>query len=122
MKHIEKLSEVNDKLLDPRELNYRLGIKTRRRITSLLENDDLDDSSKQRLRELIEQEDENKQLLDYDALSEIHKSLQRLDSTYSQFFYQFLDECKAIAPPGRQVCSTQFDHMFVTCCYIFLLT
>lgn len=103
MKTIDKLSEVKDKLLDPRELSYRLNNRMRRQIEAVLRQDGLDVDLKDELGQLVAREDENKQLLDYDSLSEMHKLLQRLDPSYSHFFYQLLDECKAIAPKGKEV-------------------
>lgn len=116
MKTIEKLSEVEDKLLDPRELSYRLKAQLRRRLGDLLktkkgkkgkkgeeEKDAEDVDLKQQLKELLAREEENKQLLDYDTLTEIHKRMQRLDPSYTMFFFQFLDECKAIIPESKKV-------------------
>jgi len=101
MKKIESLSETSDKMLDPRELSYRLGNNVRRLIKKVLDNEQLDTNTRDELRTLIDMEDSNKQLLDYDTLTEIHKRLQRLDETYTMFFYQFLDDCKALAPRGK---------------------
>lgn len=103
MKTIDKVSEVDDKLLDPRELSYRLGKDVRRRIAAVVNNDKLDSKARDELRDLVDKEEDSKQLLSYDTLAEIHKRLQRLDESYKSFFYQLLDQCKAVAPKGKNV-------------------
>jgi hypothetical protein len=105
MKTIEKLSQVDgeDKLLDPRELSYRLKNSMRRKLDNIInKQQEMDnDELKNELRELLDREG-SKELFDYDTLSEIHKRLQRLDSSYDLFFYQFLDEFKAVVPKRKE--------------------
>jgi hypothetical protein len=102
MRVIEKLSETKDKFLDPRELSYKLGPILRKRILRVQGKRALDKELQQELSLIMDREEETKQLLDYDTLSDIHRILQRLDPEYHLFFYQMLDECRAIAPPGRE--------------------
>jgi len=113
MRTIEKLSECTDKQLDPRTLSYRLKHPIRKKINALLEGklssttQSKDEKKGQesdiiRLKDLIEREEESKNLLSYEDVSSLHQLLQRLDSTYNSFFYQFLDECRAFVPEERQ--------------------
>ncbi|KAI1293733.1 putative transmembrane protein [Halotydeus destructor] len=102
MKVINKMSEVEDKLLDPRELKYRLGNPLRKQINQILSKKVKDETAKKQLSDLISKEDDDKQQLSYNSLSEIHKLLQRLDGSLYQFFFQFLDECKAVAPESKK--------------------
>ncbi|CAG2104690.1 unnamed protein product [Medioppia subpectinata] len=54
------------------------------------------------LKTLMDTEDENKQQLSYDSLTEIHKCLQRIDTNYELYFYQLLDECRVVLPQSRK--------------------
>ncbi|XP_054168143.1 uncharacterized protein LOC128965464 [Oppia nitens] len=98
-------SFTNNKI-DPRLCSYRLGNKIRRTIKKAIEVDAEDNDqlkySINELRKAVDTEDDNKQLITYDTLSSIHKYLQRIDSNYDLFFYQFLDECKVILPQSRK--------------------
>lgn len=100
MKPIDKLSQVDDKLLDPTQLTFRLKGPIRKRIQSLLDKEDGDEETKEELARLV---DSDKQMLSYESLSEIHKRIQRLDPTYNMYFFELLDECRALVPNERQV-------------------
>lgn len=90
---------------------YRLGPKLREHIDKALKYSDpsLEDAEHRRRREearktlkdLVAREDENKQLIDYETLSEIHKLLQRLNPKFDLFFYQTLELCKCVPGPKR---------------------
>lgn len=103
MRVIEKLSEAEDKWLDPTKLQYRLRNSLRKRIESAINNDH--DKSKEDLRQelnqLFEEDESSKQLLSYDQVSQVHKLLQRLDSSYFLYFFEFLDECRVFVPEER---------------------
>lgn len=91
--------------IDPRECQFRLGAAVRKRINIVLNGNykkEKKDAKKQ-LEAILEEEEHNKQLLNYDQLTSIHKCLQRLDHKYEQFFFQLLDECKMISPSKRNV-------------------
>ena len=106
MKTIDKLSECEDKLLDPRTLSFRLKKPIRRRINDLLsrtEEQTADGKLAASLQEILDREEDQKNLLSYDDVSEMHRCLQRLDSTYRLFFHQLLDECRAFVTDERDV-------------------
>ena len=127
MKIIDKLSECEDKLLDPRTLSFRLKHPMRRKINDLLSScsdaASPADSRQQEseaasttaaaaaactLKQILDQEDDDqKHLLTYDDVSEIHRSLQRLDPTYRLFFHQLLDECRAFMTEERDVSTVE---------------
>ncbi|XP_053202144.1 uncharacterized protein LOC128387033 [Panonychus citri] len=88
-----KLSELSDKQLDPRECQYRLNGKIH------THNKDL---ALDKLKTIMDQEEGNKQMVSYDDLTEIHKCLQHLDSTYQLFFYQLLEETNTIIPKNNK--------------------
>jgi hypothetical protein len=77
-----KMMKTLNPRTDPRECLFRLG---------------------NNIRKLINKEDNNKQLIDYETLSSIHKYLQRIDANYNLYFYQLLDECRVVLPQTRKV-------------------
>ncbi|XP_053202043.1 uncharacterized protein LOC128386952 [Panonychus citri] len=97
-----KLSELSDKQLDPRECQYRLNGKIRKIISKCLDKQDDHDDSLDKLKTIMDQEEGNKQMVSYDDLTEIHKCLQHLDSTYQLFFYQLLEETNTIIPKNNK--------------------
>lgn len=112
MRIIDKLSECEDKLLDPRTLSFRLKNPMRRKINDLLahESDENDDDSSRssgklgvNLKEILDRDEDQKHLLSYDDVSEVHRTLQRLDPTYKLFFHELLDECRAFVTDERAV-------------------
>ncbi|XP_015792299.1 transmembrane protein 199-like [Tetranychus urticae] len=96
-----KFSEIENKQLDPREFEYRINSKIRKIITKCLkpdDNKDADDGTINRLKEIMDKEEGDKQMVSYDDLSEIHKCLLKLDTSYDLFFYQLLEETNVIIP------------------------
>ena len=55
------------------------------------------------LREILDRDEDQKHLLSYDDVSEIHRTLQRLDPTYELFFHELLDQCRAVITDERAV-------------------
>lgn len=112
MKIIDKLSECDDKLLDPRTLSFRLKNPIRRKINDLLsqveeKEDESDDDAGSKLgvnlKKILDRDEDQKHLLSYDDVSDIHRTLQRLDPTYRLFFHELLDECRAFVTDERSV-------------------
>ena len=102
--------------VDPRDCMYRLGNAIRKRITKALANDNGDKESKRQIEIALEKEEENKQLINYETLTIIHKHLQRIDITYNDYFFEFMDQCKIVAPPSRKVCLLSTLNLFI---YLF---
>lgn len=106
--------------VDPRDCMYRLGNAIRKRITKALANDNVDQESKRQIEIALEKEEENKQLINYETLTIIHKHLQRIDITYNDYFFEFMDQCKIVAPPSRKVCLLSTLNLFI--CFISFRT
>ena len=113
------MSKFGSEKVDPRSCWFRLGNKIRKTINKAVDIDVTDSENNDNLKEsidglkkAIEAEDENKQLISYDNLTEIHKYLQRIDSNYNLYFYQLLDECKVVLPQSRKVCNMHYKKLF----------
>jgi hypothetical protein len=101
---------------DPRECLFRLGNNIRKLINKALnQNHENNNDIKEAidcLQNAVQTEDNNKQLIDYETLSLIHKYLQRIDANYNLYFYQLLDECRVVLPQTRKV--------FISLIFIFI--
>ncbi|RWS22272.1 transmembrane protein 199-like protein [Leptotrombidium deliense] len=95
------MCEIEENLIDPRECRFRIDKPTRRLADKLLSKSG-DEDYKQRLRSVMEEDESNKQMMDYESLTELHKCLQKLDNSYNLFFYQLMDKCKRILPESRK--------------------
>ncbi|XP_015792294.1 transmembrane protein 199-like [Tetranychus urticae] len=100
-----KFSEIENKQLDPREFEYRMNVKIRKIISKCLKNDvnkDADDKTINRLKEIMDKEESDKQMVSYDELTDVHKCLQKLDPSYDLFFHQLLEETNVIIPTSNK--------------------
>lgn len=91
-----------DQFFDPSVCAYKLSGKIREHIDHLLVSDDVLECTKSTLRNLMDQEEANKNTLNYDMLTKLHKYIQRADREYTEPFYQFLEKCKCIEPKPRE--------------------
>lgn len=102
-----KMMKTLNPRTDPRECLFRLGNNIRKLINKALDQncDDNNDIKEaiDCLQNAVQTEDNNKQLIDYETLSSIHKYLQRIDANYNLYFYQLLDECRVVLPQTRKV-------------------
>lgn len=91
-----------DPYFDPRCCYYRLSRKIRNHVKKLIKDDSVDQATKSVLKELMDQDESNKNRLAYDSLVELHKYILRADETYVEPFYKFSDDCKCIEPKPRE--------------------
>ena len=61
-------------------------------------------NSQTELIELMNLEKDNKEILNYSQVEDLHKYLQRILHDYDWFFYQLLQECKEFVTEDKKVC------------------
>lgn len=93
---------TKDPLFDPRTCSYKLNAKIRQHVTRLLKSDQVQEQTKAKLLELMEQEESNKNTMDYESLTQLHKYIQWADPDNMEPFYMFIDSCRCIEPKPRQ--------------------
>ena len=101
-----------DKYHDPRSPTFRVSTKLRKLINKALDYK-ADDCPKElrdqvrhsqtELKELMSLEKENREILNYSQIEDLHKYLQRILADYDWFFYQVLQECKEFKNPEKKV-------------------
>lgn len=111
-----------DKYHDPRSSNYRISTKLRKLIGKALnyKADDCPDElrdqikhSQGELKELMSLEKENREILNYSQVEDLHKYLQRILHDYDWFFYQVLQECREFKNEEKKV---TISFAVIRCC------
>lgn len=90
-----------DKLIDPRDLVYRVNKKIRDIIDRTLEIGS-NPSELKKLKQLMEEEESSKNSLTYDNMEKLHKCLQRLDPNYTYHFHDLMSQTTVIVPSPRK--------------------
>lgn len=91
-----------EKYFDPRLCTYKLSGKVRNHVQKVLESNDVEQDTIDHIKEVMEEEEANKNTLGYESLTTLHKYLQRADDTYVETpFWVFKDSCKCIKPKPR---------------------
>lgn len=103
----------DDKYHDPRTSTFRISTRLRKLITKASEfkaavdcPKDLKEQiahSQTELNELMKLENENREILNYSQIEDLHKYLQRILHDYDWFFYQLLQECKEFKTEEKKV-------------------
>lgn len=111
----------DDKYHDPRTSTFRISTKLRKLINKALEysaNDDCPKDLKEQinksqteLKELMSLEKDNKEILNYSQVEDLHKYLQRILHDYDWFFYQILEECKEFKTEEKKVIDYWFSKL-----------
>lgn len=97
-----RLGEDDEILFDPRFCSYKLEGKLRGRVERLMESGQVEEHTRNKLKEVMEKDEANKNTLSYDSLAELHKYLQRADEEFVKTpFWIFKDSCKCIKPKPR---------------------
>lgn len=95
-------------LFDPSCCTFKLDGRIRKQIDVLVESKDVEKDVRATLKELIEEDESNKNTLSYDSLVRLHKYIQRADPDYIDPFYIFSAKCKCIEPKPRD--NKQLDN------------
>lgn len=90
-----------DKLIDPRDLEYRINKKIRDIITDTFEIGE-NETELKRLNKLMEIEESKKNTFTYDNMEDLHKCLQRLNSDYVYHFHDLMAQTTVIVPSPRK--------------------
>lgn len=94
--------EEVDRLHDPRFCSYKLEGELRNHVEQLATSDQVEQDTRDRLREVLDEDEANKNTLSYESLTRLHKYLQRADEQYVETpFWLFKEACKCIKPRER---------------------
>lgn len=93
---------MKDPLFDPRTCTFKLSAKIRDHVEQLIKDKNVEKRTKSILIDLMDQEQSNKNTLDYESLVKLHKYIQWADPDNSEPFYLFSESCKCINPKQRE--------------------
>lgn len=95
------MASIEDPLFDPSTCKYRLSQQIRDDVARIIKDEKADEETRNIINEIMDDDETNKNLLDYNAIAKLHKYMQWADKKFTEPFYMFKDKCKCIIPKPR---------------------